>query len=53
MPGASRTTFKFTATKPALQIVHFSAFQSRIKYFCFQNALGYPWRSKNLQRWRC
>jgi hypothetical protein len=22
------------------------------KYFCFQNALGYSWRCKFLQRWR-
>jgi hypothetical protein len=21
--------------------------------FCFQNELGYPWRCKNFQRWRC
>jgi hypothetical protein len=25
----------------------------RRKYFSFQNALGYPWHRKFLQRWRC
>jgi hypothetical protein len=25
-----------------------SIFQSRIKYFCFQNAIGYPWRCKKI-----
>jgi hypothetical protein len=34
-------------------VVGYSVFQIRIKYFCFQNTLGYPWRCKNLQRWRC
>jgi hypothetical protein len=28
-------------------------FQSRRKCFCSQNALGYSWRRKFLQRWRC
>jgi hypothetical protein len=27
--------------------------QNRRKYFCFQNAIGYSWRCKILQRWRC
>jgi hypothetical protein len=47
--GANPTTFEFTATTPALYIVGYSVFQSRRKYFCFQNELGYPWRCKNLQ----
>jgi hypothetical protein len=34
-------------------VVGYHVFQSRIKYFCLQNTLGYPWRCKNLQRWRC
>jgi hypothetical protein len=34
-------------------VVAYIAFHSRIKYFCFQNALGYTWRCKNLQSWRC
>jgi hypothetical protein len=46
--GANATTFEFTATTPARAF-----FQNRIKYFSFQNALGYPWSCKNLQRWRC
>jgi hypothetical protein len=45
--GANPTTFKFTATTPALYVVGSIVFQSRIKYFCSQNTLGYPWRSKN------
>jgi hypothetical protein len=36
-----------------LQRYNVSVFQGRIKYCCFQNALGYPWCCKNLQRWRC
>jgi hypothetical protein len=34
-------------------VVAYSVFQSRKNTFCFQNALGYPWHCKNLQRWRC
>jgi hypothetical protein len=43
-PGANPTTskiFNFIAS------VH-----SGRKYFCFQNAQGYLWRCKFLQRWR-
>jgi hypothetical protein len=42
---------------PNLQLQHqrcrrLKCFYSTIK-ISFQNVLGYPWRCKNLQRWRC
>jgi hypothetical protein len=43
-PEANRTAFEFTATTPALYVEGYNVFQSRIIFFCFQNALGYPWR---------
>jgi hypothetical protein len=39
-PGANPTTSEYTPTASALYIVGQSVFQSRRKYFCFQNALG-------------
>jgi hypothetical protein len=53
VPGANNTIFEFTATYNASVVVGQSVFQSILKYFCFQNTLGYPLRCKNLQRWRC
>jgi hypothetical protein len=50
IPVANPTTFEFTATTPAF-VVGYNVFQS--KKSCFKNALGYPWRCKFLQRWRC
>jgi hypothetical protein len=39
-PGANPTTSDFTVTTPEFFIVGKSIFQSRRKYFCFQNAQG-------------
>jgi hypothetical protein len=33
--GANPTTFEFTATTPALHLVGYSVYESRIKYFLF------------------
>jgi hypothetical protein len=44
------TTFEFTATTPALQQAR-AFLQSRRKYFCFPNALGYLRSCKFLLRW--
>jgi hypothetical protein len=44
------------ALKPklsSLQQKRFRAFFQRKRKECFQNALGYSWRCKFLQRWRC
>jgi hypothetical protein len=51
--GANPTTSIFTPMYNASVVVGKSVFQSRSKYFFFQNALGYLWRCKFLQRWRC
>jgi hypothetical protein len=37
--GANPTSFEITATTPACSWLEL--FQSRGKYFCFQNALGF------------
>jgi hypothetical protein len=49
-PGANHSTSEFTTTTAAL-LERFSKIEEYI--FVFKNALGYSWRCKFLQRWRC
>jgi hypothetical protein len=52
-PWANTTTFEFTTTYYASVVVGYSVFLGRVKYFCFQNPLGYSWRCNSLQCCRC
>jgi hypothetical protein len=54
VPGANPATSEFAYNHNASVVVPRQQrfFKVEENIFCFQNALGYPWRCKFLQRWR-